>query len=86
MAWDTAGRSYAKAHRRIVIRHLLKASGGLQIVQLVKQLRESGLCHAPMTKDLLKMDFSVMQKAGTVRRVGNSKKWELVEESARNHS
>jgi hypothetical protein len=66
-------------HRRMVILHLLRASS-LQVVQITEYLQDSSICKAPATKDLIKVDLDVLQKAGIVRRVGNSKKWELVKE------
>lgn len=81
-AVDRWGKPEMAAHRRIVIRHVLNVAGGLQIVQLVNQLQLSGLCKAPVTKDLLKMDMSSMQKAGVVRR-NTSRKWVVVEEGGK---
>ncbi len=66
------------AHRREAILHLLAAQpSGLQIVQIVEQLLGCPWVHAPVNKDLLKADMEELRKDGKVRRVGNSKKWEL---------
>jgi hypothetical protein len=68
------------AHRRLGILHVLKAHGyGLQVVQLVRTLSECEWIKAPVTKDLVKVDLQELQKAGFVRRVGNSGKWEATE-------
>jgi hypothetical protein len=69
------------AHRRESILHILKSyPTGLQIVQIVEQLRKCSWVHAPVNKDLLKADMEVLQKQDKVRRRGNSKKWEVVRE------
>lgn len=76
------GKYELAAHRRLLIRHLLEANqSGLQIMQIVDQLTQSGLCRAPVSKDLVKVDMVAMQKEGTVRHRGNSKKWELTEQA-----
>jgi hypothetical protein len=63
-------------HRRALICHMLQAwPGGLQIVQLVHHLRSSGLCRAPVSKDLVKVDMETLEKEGQARRIGNSRKW-----------
>jgi hypothetical protein len=67
------------AHRRALICHILQAVyGGLQTVQLVHQLKNSGLCLAPVSKDLVKADLEVLETEEKARRVGNSRKWTLV--------
>jgi hypothetical protein len=69
-------------HRREAITHLLGLNkSGLQIVQVVENLQGCTWVHAPVNKDLLKTDFEELRKAEKVRRVGNSKKWELAPES-----
>jgi hypothetical protein len=79
------GKYELAAHRRLLIRHLLIANdAGLQIVQIMSQLINSGLCHAPVTKELVKADLEAMQKEGRARRRGNSKKWELIEHTESN--
>lgn len=76
------GKYELAAHRRLLIRHLLEANqSGLQIMQIVDQLTQSGLCRAPVTKDLVKADMEAMKQEGKVRHRGNSKKWELTEQS-----
>jgi hypothetical protein len=70
------------AHRREAILHILEHfQGGLQIVQLVEQLRACSWMKAPASKDLLKADMEILQKEHKVRRIGNSKKWVLERES-----
>ena len=68
-------------HRRDAILHLLHALGGLQIVQIVEQLRNCNWVNAPVNKDLVKADMAILLAAGKVRRVGNSKKWAIAEGS-----
>ena len=76
------GKYELAAHRRLLIRHILEANkSGLQIMQIVSQLAQSGQCRAPATKDLVKVDMDSMQRDGKVRHRGNSKKWELIEQS-----
>jgi hypothetical protein len=72
------GKTELAAHRREAILHLLRCfPGGLQIIQIVDQLRECSWIQAPINKDLVKADMGVLGKEGRVRRVGNSKKWEI---------
>jgi hypothetical protein len=74
------GKCELAAHRRLLVKHLLTANdAGLQIVQIVSQLANSGLCRAPVTKELVKADLESLQKEGKARHRGNSKKWELCE-------
>lgn len=66
------------AHRRESILHVLKHfDSGLQIVQIVEQLRACSWVHAPVNKDLLKADMQILSKEKKIRRVGNTKKWTL---------
>jgi hypothetical protein len=66
------------AHRREAILHVLKHfPTGLQTVQIVEQLRNCSWLHAPVNKDLLKLDMESLLEAKKVRRRGNTKKWEL---------
>lgn len=65
------------AHRREAILHILECfPGGLQIVQIVEQLKSTSWVLAPVSKDLLKADMEILENDRKVRRVGNSKKWE----------
>jgi hypothetical protein len=67
------------AHRREAILHILTHfPTGLQIVQIVEQLKNCTWLHAPTNKDLVKMDMQALQELQKVRRVGNAKKWQLV--------
>ena len=67
------------AHRREAILHILRGfPSGLQIVQIVEQLRGSDWVKAPATKDLLKADMDLLEGSGKVRRISNSRKWEVV--------
>lgn len=69
------------AHRReAILQILLNFVSGLQIVQLVEQLRGCSWMKAPASKDLLKLDLEVLQRNHKVRRISNSKKWVLEKE------
>jgi hypothetical protein len=71
------------AHRRESILHILSGyTTGLQIVQIVDQLRKCSWVHAPVNKDLLKADMEVLQEREKARRRGNSKKWEALKTEA----
>ena len=64
-------------HRRDAIVHLLMCNkAGLQIVQLVDQLRGCSWVRASFSKDLLKADMEVLARDGRVKKRGNSGKWE----------
>jgi hypothetical protein len=66
------------AHRREAILHVLKHfPKGLQIVQTVEELKNCLWLHAPTNKDLVKMDMKALLDVQKVRRVGNTKKWQL---------
>jgi hypothetical protein len=64
------------AHRRMVLVHILKESpDGLMIVQITRTIEASGLCKAPTTKDLVKVDIQVLLDQGKIKRMGNTKKY-----------
>jgi len=64
--------------RRMAIRHLLTMSdGGLQIMQIFKQLQNVTWLNTPLSKDLVKADLFVMEKESKVRRKG-SRKWVIL--------
>jgi hypothetical protein len=66
------------AHRREAILHILAHySGGLQTVQIVEQLKGCPWLHAPVNKDILKMDMQTLSGEKKVRRVGNTRKWQI---------
>jgi hypothetical protein len=66
------------AHRREAILHILRCfPSGMQIVQIVDQLRGCYWMKAPATKDLLKADMDLLEGHGKVRRISNSRKWEV---------
>jgi hypothetical protein len=66
------------AHRREAILHVLKHfEMGLQVVQLVEQLKNAYWVKAPVNKDLLKADVKVLEHDRKIRKRGNSNKWEL---------
>ncbi len=66
------------AFRRFGIRHLLAITpGGLQVVQISKQLQNADWLRTPLSKDLVKLDLFLMKKHTMVKQQGNSKKWIL---------
>jgi hypothetical protein len=67
------------AHRREAIIHVLRRKHNLPVMDLVRELLEWKWVKAPANKDLLKLDMAVLKEEGKVRRVGNSRNWELVE-------
>lgn len=70
------------ARRREAIRYLLQRFvDGLQNLQILNRLKELDWLRTPLNKDLVKADMEEMQQAGLIRRLGNSKKWALVENS-----
>jgi hypothetical protein len=70
-------------HRREAIILLLERyPSGLEIVQLVDELRRLGWVKAPINKDLLKEDVQRMLESGKIRRRGNTRKWEVVKEES----
>src|SRR2546426_522059 len=63
------------SHRRDVILHVLERfPSGLQVLQVVEQLRACDWLHAPLNKDLVKDDMEALLKARKVRRRGRTKK------------
>ena len=69
------------AHRREAVVHVLKQfPSGLQMIQIVEQLKNCPWVHAPVNKDMLKLDIQALLEAKKVRRVGNTKKWQLAPE------
>jgi len=72
------GKQEIAAHRREAILHVLKYfPTGLQIVQIVERLNECPWVHAPANKDILKLDTQVLLADRKIKRVGNTKKWQL---------
>jgi hypothetical protein len=68
------------AHRRIMILHLLQAMpSGLQTVQIMEHLRQLPYCRAPVSKEHVQVDMEVLHQQAKVRRIGNTKKWTIVE-------
>jgi len=66
------------AHRRDAILHILRChTTGLQMVQIVERLRNSPWHRAPISTDLIKADLDLLDKAGKIKRRGNTKKWEI---------
>jgi hypothetical protein len=72
------GKTELAAQRREALLHLLQFfESGLQIVQIVEQLKQCPWIVAPINKDLVKEDIAGLAKEGKIKRRGNSKKWEL---------
>jgi hypothetical protein len=69
------------ALRREAILHILSNERSLQIMQIVEKLKAWDWVKdvVPISKDLLKLDMRALNEAGKVRRVGNSRNWEVVE-------
>ncbi len=68
------------AHRREAILHILGCfPSGLQIVQMVEQLRGCHWMQAPASKDLVKGDMEILEAYNKVRKISNSRKWERIE-------
>jgi hypothetical protein len=66
------------AYRRAAILHILKHyPKGQQIIQIVEALNDSSWFHATANKDMLKADMQDLLKNRKVRRVGNTRKWQL---------
>ena len=73
------GKSELAAQRREALLLLLDSfESGLQIVQIVEQLKGCPWVVAPINKDLVKEDIVVLASEGKIKRRGNSKKWELI--------
>lgn len=71
-------KSELAAQRREALLHLLQLfESGLQIVQIVEQLKRCPWVVAPINKDLVKEDIGVLSGQQKIRRRGNSNKWEL---------
>ena len=75
---DSFGKTEIAAQRRDAILHVLGMfDSGLQIVQIVENLRRCAWVKAPINKDLVKDDIAILLTQGKIRRRGNTKKWEL---------
>jgi hypothetical protein len=72
------------AYRREAILHLLSLNKtGLQATQVEEQLQHCTWLQAPVSKDLVKVDLEVLASDKKIRRRGNTRKWELVPEDAK---
>jgi hypothetical protein len=77
------GKPEMAAQRRAALLHVLGFHPtGLQIVQILEQLKRCSWVIAPINKDLVKEDIGVLSQAGTVRRRGNTKNWEIPREKS----
>lgn len=69
------------SHRRAVIVYLLgRFPSGLQALQITEHLHSCEWLHAPVNKDLVKMDLQALVEDKKIRRRGNTKKYELAPE------
>ncbi|MCE9547510.1 MAG: hypothetical protein K8T25_18730 [Planctomycetia bacterium] len=67
--------------RREIILHILRHSqGGLQIVQLVNQMRAFGYYKGTVNKDLVKGDIETLRAEKQIKRIGGSRKWKAITE------
>jgi hypothetical protein len=72
------GKYELAAHRREAILYLLEHhETGLELVQIVEELRKCSWVHAPTNKDLVKGDIEILDSDGAIRRRGNTRKWEV---------
>jgi hypothetical protein len=84
-AHDVFVKQEIAAHRREAILHILALfPKGLQIVQIVEQLRNCPWLRAPANKDLIKMDVQALLGENRLRRVGNTRKWQLAPQEKAN--
>jgi len=75
------GKQELAAQRRAALLHVLSFHPtGLQIVQILQQLKRCSWVVAPINKDLVKEDIGVLKDAGKVKKRGNTKNWEIVRE------
>jgi hypothetical protein len=76
------GKQELAAQRRTALLHVLSFHPtGLQIVQILQQLKRCSWVVAPVNKDLVKEDIGVLRDLGKVKKRGNTKNWEIVRES-----
>jgi len=76
---ENLGKVELAAQRREAILHVLGMfDSGLQIVQIVENLRRCSWVVAPINKDLVKDDIAILFEQNKIKKRGNSKKWELV--------
>ncbi len=82
-AWgppDVFSKQEVAAYRREAIRLILQRPGhsnGLQIMQVVRLLKELPWLNAPVAKDVVKGDIEFMQQDRQVKRTGNNRNWAL---------
>lgn len=75
------GKIEQAAQRRAALLHVLGFHpAGLQIMQILEQLKRCSWIVAPVNKDLVKEDIPILAKEGKVKRRGNTKNWEIVRE------
>ena len=78
---EVFGKSELAAHRREAILHLLgMISGGLQMSQVLEQLKTCAWMKAPLSKELVQDDIELLAQQGKLKRRGNSRKWEPSQE------
>jgi hypothetical protein len=72
------GKVEQAAQRREALLHVLSFHPtGLQIVQIVQQLKRCSWVVAPINKDLIKEDIGVLAALKKVERQGNTKNWKI---------
>jgi hypothetical protein len=75
---EVFGKPELAAHRREAIVHLLRLMrGGLQMSQILEQLKTCTWMKAPISKELIQDDVELLAEQNRIRRRGNSRKWEL---------
>jgi hypothetical protein len=65
-------------HRREAIVHLLRRERYLPVMEIVRKLLDWKWVKAPINKDLLKADMQVLEDKRLVKRIGDSRNWEVV--------
>lgn len=72
------GKYDLAAQRREALLHVLGFHPtGLQIVQILQQLKRCSWVAAPVNKDLVKEDIQALVDEGKVERQGNTKNWKI---------
>ncbi len=75
------GKPELAAQRRTALLHILSFHpSGLQVVQILQQLKRCPWVIAPVNKDLVKEDIGVLAEDGKVKKRGNTRNWEIVRE------
>jgi hypothetical protein len=76
------GKIEMAAQRRMALLHVLSFHPtGLQILQILEQLKRCSWVIGPINKDLVKEDIGILAESAKVRRRGNTKNWEIAKKS-----